>query len=285
MQTATTQDLSPSYWDQVLRERARVPRLDAWREYMCRVYTDLMDRWLPFARHGRGLKTDLFEEAVSEHILLPAMGQCSVGIDCSLAIALAAKRRLEAYEGASFLIVGDLRRLPIRSSALEYVLSGSSLDHFQHHDQIALCLAELHRVLVPGAPAIFAFDNPHNPVVWLRNRLPFVWLNRAGLVPYYVGATYTREMALRQLEAAGFEVLEATAVAHAPRAVVIGIVALFERLGWNRPLSAIRHLLEVFEKLQYLPTRYRTGYYIAFNVKKVGRANSPHESATGGSIR
>jgi SAM-dependent methyltransferase len=185
----------------------------------------------------------------------------------------------------SFLIVGDLRELPIRSSSLQYVLSGSSLDHFQRHDQIALCLAELHRVLVPGAPAVFTFDNPHNPVIWLRNHLPFVWLKRAGLVPYYIGATYTREMARRQLEAAGFEVLGVTAVAHAPRAVMIGLVALLERLGWNRPLSAITRLLDVFEKLQYLPTRYLTGYYIVCNTRKMGRANFQLKLTAGGSIR
>ena len=244
-----------------------------------------MDRCIPFARHGVGLKTDLFEEAVSEHALLPAMGQYSVGIDCSHAIALAAKRRLQACRGPSFLIVGDLRQLPIRSSSIQYVLSGSSLDHFQRHDQIALCLAELNRVLIPGAPAVFTFDNPHNPAIWLRNHLPFAWLKRAGLVPYYIGATYTCEMARRQLEAAGFEVLGVTAIAHAPRAVAMGLAALFERLGWNRPLSAITCLLDVFEKLQYLPTRYHTGYYIACNTRKMGRANFRLKLTARGSIR
>jgi SAM-dependent methyltransferase len=260
-----SRDLTPSYWDEIIDEFTRAPRLDAWRQYMRGVYLGLMDGWLPVGLEG-GLKTDLFEEAVTPHALLPQMGLHSFGIDCSPAIALAAKRRLEGGTSCRIL-VGDLRHLPIRSSSLQYVLSGSSLDHFHHHDDIALCLAELHRVLEPGAPAIFTFDNPHNPVVWLRNHLPFKWLNQVHLVPYYVGATYTRKMARQQLEAAGFEVMGITAVVHAPRAPVIGLLSLLERLGWRRPATVIPRLLDAFEKLQYLPTRYRTGCYIACHAR------------------
>ena len=270
---AESEDLTPSYWDEVIDQFNRAPRLDVWRQYMRGVYLRLMDGWLPLDRGG-GLKTDLFEEAVTPYVLLPQMGLHSVGIDCSPAIAMAAKRRLEAGGTSCCILIGDLRHLPIRASSLTYVLSGSSLDHFHRHDEIAVCLAELHRVLQPGAPAIFTFDNPHNPFVWLRNRLPFKWLNRVHLVPYYVGATYTRKMARQQLEAAGFEVTGITAVVHAPRAAVIALLSLSERLGWRRPSTVIPRLLDAFEKLQYLPTRYRTGCYIACHARKLRESSS-----------
>ena len=269
MSTVEKRDLTSSYWDQVFDELVNAPPLDAWREYMHRVYSRLLDGWLPSAGREDGLKTDLFEEALSPHSLLPQMGPHSFGIDYSFAVVRAAQQRLQASGKPCLLIVGDLRQLPIRSSSLAYVLSGSSLDHFAGHCDIAVCLAELNRVLVPGGTAIFTFDNPHNPVVWLRNHVPFGWLKRARLVPYYVGATYTRKMARRELEIAGFEVMDITSVAHAPRAPAIAVIALFERLRRNGTAGAIASFLDIFEKLRYLPTRYRTGYYIACHAKKV----------------
>jgi hypothetical protein len=59
---------------------------------------------------------------------------------------------------------------------------------------------------------------------------PFVWLNRCGLVPYYVGPTYGRAEGRARLEAPGFAVTDVTAVAHAVRAPVIWLIALAEYL-------------------------------------------------------
>jgi SAM-dependent methyltransferase len=269
MQTMRKRALSPVYWDAVIAERRR-PSLDAWYAYMRRVYTRLIDAWIPCAGLGGGLKTDLFEEAITQYSLLPHMGVDSLGIDCSVAVVRAAQARLQARGRHCLLVVGDLRQLPIRSASLQYVLSGSSLDHFSCQDEIAICLGELHRVLVAGGTAVFTFDNPHNPIVWLRNRLPFTWLKRIGLLPYYVGATYTREEAHHELETAGFEVMAMTAVVHAPRVIAIWLIALLECLGWVCPWPAdtIAGMLDIFEILQYWPTRYRTGYYIACYTRK-----------------
>jgi len=277
--TIEKRDLTPSYWDQVFDELTRTAPLGAWRDYMHRVYSRLLDSWFPWAGRGEGLKTDLFEEALSPHGLLPQMGPHSFGIDYSVAVVRAARERMQACGKSSLLIVGDLRQLPIRSSSVQYVLSGSSLDHFASHRDIAVCLAELNRVLVPGGTAIFTFDNPHNPVVWLRNRMPFDWLKRARLVPYYVGDTYTRGMARRELENAGFEILGITSVAHAPRAAAIAVIALLERLRWNGSARAVSSILDIFENLRYLPTRYLTGYYIACHTRKI----NGNQSMAGGS--
>jgi SAM-dependent methyltransferase len=232
---------------------------------MQRVYERLVGRWLPPSSAGRGLKTDLFEEAVTSRHLLPTLGQGSVGLDCSPATVVAARERLRAAVGRHLFVVGDLRAIPLRANAVARILAGSSLDHFQHKADIATSLAELARVLSPGGTLVLTFDNPHNPAVWLRNRLPFAWLNRVGLVPYYVGKTYGRAEACAHLESLGLAVKEVTAVAHVPRAPAIWLVALAERLT-RAPLLA--WAFDAFERLERWPTRYRTGYYLAFRVEK-----------------
>lgn len=277
---AEHRDLAPEYWDYVVDEIRRGAPLDSWRAYMCRIYRLLMDRWIPEAGWGGGLKTDLFEEALTTHSLMPHMGPNTVGMDCSIGVAQAARRHLKTCGKEHLLIVCDLRHLAIRSSVIRYVLSGSSLDHFHDEKDIPISFAELHRVLIPGGTAVITLDNPHNPVVWLRNHLPFAWLNRLRLVPYYVGPTTTRQQTCRQLEAVGFEVLDVASVAHAPRAPAIWLIALLERFGWESPKSALSRVLDAFEFLQNWPTRFLTGYYVAYRVTKrtdgrgIGMANA-----------
>ncbi len=254
------------YWDKALEDSLGGPRLDAWRAYMRRVYLALVRRWLPSAGVAPGLKTDLFEEAVCQHGLLPELGPGSVGLDRSPAVARAAQRRLP--QNGYSVLVADLRQIPLRSASLSCILSGSSLDHFREISDIALGIRELARVLRVGGAMVITFDNPHNPIVNLRNRLPFAWLKRWGLVPYFVGATYTRDEARHQLTAAGLIVTQMTAVEHAPRIVAIRLIALAERLGWSSFAAALGRSLSAFELLGRLPTRYLTGYYLAFRVEK-----------------
>jgi len=265
-----TQDLGSTYWTDILAEQSEVAPLDSWRAFMRHVYLRLLDSWIGAAPRSGGLKTDLFEEAVTDHSLIPHMGTQTVGIDCSLGVVHAARRRLAKRDQQALLVVCDLRRLPLKSGAMRYVLSGSSLDHFRHVKDIATSITELNRVLALGGPAIITFDNPHNPVVWLRNRVPFAWLRRAKLVPYYVGCTPTRRLAYRMLTDAGFEILDVTAVVHAPRVLFICLIGLFEKLHWKLAIRATSSALAAFEHLQRLPTRFVTGYYLAYRLRKRG---------------
>ncbi len=280
---ASAHGYGKAYWEEVGEEAPGVARLDAWRHYMRGVYRRLLRSWVKEVGRGGGLKTDLFEEAVSPYQLLSEMGAGSVGVDWSLTIARAAHHRLSGVSAGRppLVVAADLRRLPFQSDAFRFILSGSSLDHFPHKDEIAVCLAELSRVLTRGGVMVITFDNPHNPLVRLRNALPFALLKRAGLVPYYVGATYSRGEARMQFDAAGLVVTEVTAVAHAPRAPAIWAVALAERLGWARLEHLIRSALEGFELLERLPTRYYTGYYLAFRVEKSGPAAGSIPAARG----
>ena len=232
------------------------------------VYLRLMRNWLPAAGVGRGFKTDLHEEAITPQHLLLDMGPSSVGIDCSFAVVRSARERLAASGSRHLFVVGDLRRLPLRSGCIQRILSGSSLDHFPNKADIAASVAELGRVLAPGGTLVVTFDNPHNPVVWLRNHLPFDWLHRLHLVPYYVGATCSRREARNQLTAAGLTVIDMTAVAHAPRAPAIWLVMAVERLGWRLLEALTARLLVTCEVLESWPTRYQTGYYLALRAQK-----------------
>jgi ubiquinone/menaquinone biosynthesis C-methylase UbiE len=257
----------PKYWDQVVAKTAHGTPLDIWRSYMRKVYGNLIaDCSEAFA--GTGMKTDLFEEAVSEHAPIRDLANDSIGLDGSLAVVQAAKQRLPAAAKSYRLLVADLRRLPLKSEIVSCILSGSSLDHFATKGEIATSLSELVRVLTPGGVLIITFDNPHNPVVWLRNHLPYNLLHRFGLVPYYVGATYDREEARTQLERLGMSVTHSTCVAHVPRAPFIWLVTLMERFGWQRLNVPLTRMLNKFEKLGDTRTRYRTGYYLALRAVK-----------------
>src|SRR5205085_1532177 len=66
----------------------------------------------------------------------------------------------------------------------------------------------------PGGLAVVTLDNPRNPLVALRNALPFRPL---VLVPYYVGATLGPRGLGAALESVGFAVEELAAVMHVPR--------------------------------------------------------------------
>jgi len=262
--------VAPADWDVVMAEHQQASPIAQWRAYMQRVYWELIRRWVPPSGAGRGLKTDLFEEAVSSHHVLGALGTGSIGIDCSLAIVQAARERFRRTEDRHLFVVADLRAIPFRAGTVGHILAGSSLDHFPAKTDIATSLTELARVLSPGGTLVVTFDNPHNPVVWLRNSLPFVWLHRCGLVPYYVGETYGRAEGRARLEALGFAVTDVTAVAHAVRAPVIWFIALAEHLTAPRLQRLIARILDAFECFERWPTRYRTGYYLAFRAQKLG---------------
>ena len=261
-------DAAPSgYWDGILSATLGARPIEAWRAYMRDVYVGLMRRWLTSPHSGPGLKTDLFEEAVTDHELMSELGSGSVGLDCSPAIAATAADRLRA-RARSLCIVGDVRQIPLRAGAVARILAGSSLDHFPDKRDIAVSLRELARVLGPGGTLVLTLDNPHNPVVWVRNHLPITWLTRLGLVPYYVGATYGLAEGRRQIEAVGLVVTDVAAVAHAPRAPAIALAGLTGQLRSRRLAAWLLRGLRMFETLGRWPTRYRTAYYLAFRAEK-----------------
>ena len=102
-------------------------------------------------RPGRILKTDLYDEAISDHNLVSLFaGRCGhlVGTDVSLEIARAAKRRMaDSSDPWHAIAVSDARNLAFRSRAFDQVISNSTLDHFSDRGDITESLRELRSVV------------------------------------------------------------------------------------------------------------------------------------------
>ena len=277
MSTPETAPHPQAYWDGIADHFGTDKQSSTWRAYMQQCYTALADRWFAGTPEGLTLKTDLFEEAVTPLHLFGALGQNAIGMDLSLAVVRAASARLRRERHtphAPPLVVSDLRTLPFANHSVARILSGSSLDHFEQHTDIAVALAELVRCLRPGGCLVVTFDNPHNPLVWLRNALPFSWLTRIGLVPYFVGATYSRADARQTLTALGLEVTHMGSMGHVPRAPAIWASDWHARRS-TRVSPLLLRLFGWWDTwLNDTPLQFRSGYYLAV------RAIKPLDAAT-----
>jgi SAM-dependent methyltransferase len=261
----------PRYWDNVLKEMREVRPLEAWRAYMQCVYQRLIREWIGATKGKIKLKTDLFEEAISSHYPISDLGEGSIGVDVSWSVVSSAQKSVSANGRYKFL-VADLRHIPLQSESVNNILSGSSLDHFSNESDLDRGLQELARILAPDGILILTMDNPQNPMIWIRNHLPFGFLNKMGIVPYYVGKTLGHEDLNSRLKSMGLSVSDVTAVAHAPRAPAIWAVKLSEFVGWKT--DWIQRALNAFETLENLPTRFFTGYYVALRAVKNGKAKT-----------
>lgn len=226
-----------------------------WRLHSDRVNGRLIDRWMA-DRSGSVLKTDLYDEYRTQG-LFPVLAQrferiCGIDIDPEVV-----KRAAERNPGLEAL-VADVRSIPLPGSSLDAVVSNSTLDHFDGPAPVAIALAEIRRVLRPGGSLVVTMDNPRNPAIALRNRLPRRTAKtlRNGF-PYPTGWT-TGVAGLRgMLGSAGFTVVATTTVCHAPRA----LLALSRR---PTPASSRRLAAAVsLEALGSLPTRALTGHFAA----------------------
>jgi len=257
-----------AYWNEVIVGR-RADRPQAlWRAHADRVNTDLCRAWWPNDPPRRVLKTDLFDEASGDG-LWPMLVNGSVvpcGIDQAINTIRSARSRYADARGTA----ADVRRLPFRDEAFDLVVSNSTLDHFETLDEIAAGLAEIARVLRPGGRLILTLDNPCNPMVALRNALPFTALKRMGLVPYFVGATAGPRRGRQLLTAAGFRVADVRAVMHCPRAPAVAAASILDRLGSPFLQRAFASALGAFEAGGRWPSRFLTGYFVAFAAEKIG---------------
>jgi SAM-dependent methyltransferase len=213
----------------------------------------LVDAWLPPHVSGRLLKTDLFDEAVGAGLAPSLAGRADevIGIDLSDLVVEAALRRYPGLDARQ----ADVRRLPFEDGSVAAILSNSTLDHFDSVAEIEVAVAELRRVLVPGGLLLVTLDNRANPLVALRNALPYSALRRVGLVPYRPGATAGPRGLRHMLAAAGLELERLGAVMHVPRVLARGLAPL----GEERLLAP----LVACEALGRLPTRYVTGQFVA----------------------
>jgi len=258
-----------TYWDSVGAEwqRSRPHRL--WREFTDRQQIGLLTRWTSgWTGEGRRpnlLKTDLFDEVASRGIVpwLLARGANVTGIDVAPAIVSEAAARNPGLEA----VVADVRLLPFAEASFDLIFSGSTLDHFESVGDIRGALGELCRVLRPGGTLILTLDNPANPLIWLRNSPLLGLLRGIGIVPYQVGATLGPRALPATARAAGFEVVETTAVMHCPRVIAVAMAGPVGRLrrAWQ---ELFLRQCEAWEGLEQWPTRWLTGHYVAIHAIK-----------------
>ncbi len=247
--------------DQWLRERPD----QLWRSLHNSVNRRLLDAWVK-DRPARSLKTDLFDEAVSSGLLdgIVLGSSSSLGMDTSLSIAARARDR----ESGTLIMVSDVRKIPLADRSHDLIISNSTLDHFVNLEELQESLRELHRILGPKGELILTMDNLANPVVALRNALPFSWLRLAGILPYPVGVTGGPRTLRRLLQGAGFEVIDTCAIAHCPRWPAVRCASLVESTGSKRGRRWLSRLVLAMEVLDRLPTRYLTGYFVALRARR-----------------
>jgi SAM-dependent methyltransferase len=249
------------YWDRIAATHPTDGASRVLRLYSDAVYVPLLRRWLP-ERTGRILKTDLFDEAWSDGLVpvLASRADHVVGTDLSILIRQHARERHTSLDAVG----ADVRRLPFIDHVFDTVVSNSTLDHFATHAEIVEGLAEIYRVLRPGGQLIISLDNLANPMIALRNFLPFGLWRRIGLVPYFVGATYRPSGLRHALVQVGFEVAEMVMVMHVPR---LCLRALGGLLNPSRERTVVDGLARL-EWMGRAPLGRLTGQYIAADARK-----------------
>ena len=253
-------------WTEVAEEWLERAPQSLWRRHSDSVNSILIERWLPKNIVSRILKTDLFDEAVATG-LYPSLSRHArsvIALDISATVSRAATTKYPKLGS----ITADVRSLPSASAAFDAIVSLSTLDHFETEADIATALGELFRVLKPGGTLILTLDNANNPVIAARNRLPYSVTHALGLVPYPVGKTLTRGRAVAATRAAGFRVIECSAIMHAPRVIAIPLMSRLDNsAGAQRRTKMLKAAMR-FESLANLPTRFLTGHFIAIRAIK-----------------
>lgn len=255
------------YWDNVAGDWQNTRERRLWRRHSDAIHTRLFLRWLPEEPVDAILKTDLFDESLTDGVfpLMKARAKKVVGIDIAPAILEAVRQRHEDIE----LVEADVRDLPFPDDSFDIIISNSTLDHFHSAQEIHVSLAELKRVLKKDGRLLVSLDNMANPAIAIRNVLPFKLLNKLGLVPYFVGVSFGPSRLKQALTSLGFEIREVNTLWHFPRALAVFVANFLEKYAAIHWQERYLDFLMAFEKLGNLPTRFLSGYFVIVNARKV----------------
>jgi SAM-dependent methyltransferase len=261
--------LDHTQWTEIGDNLSGFRRNAAWRRHADSVNRRLLEAWVAGGRWKRLLKTDAFDEAVGMGVCRSLASRAGLVIAMDLSVStLGVARR---SHGLPAVVSADVRRLPIATGTLDAVVSLSTLDHFPSAAGIHESLGELHRVLRRGGSLILTMDNLANPILWLRSRLPQAPLRRAGIAPYFNGASCTPSQLSDWLAQAGFRIEKRRAILHCPRLAAIPVCRLLSvRAARFLQLPFLR-LLMLFECLGRWPTAWLTGHFIAVSAVREDR--------------
>jgi SAM-dependent methyltransferase len=255
-----------SVWDRVVEDWIAENPHSVWRAHSDEVNSTLVRRWLPQRTDGRLLKTDLFDEIASDglHSVLGSRAGTVCGMDVSAFTARAVSRKYPDIAACA----ADIRRLPFAESSFDAVVSLSTVDHFENPADISRSLEELRRVIRPGGTLVITMDNLSNPLIALRNSLPYPTLRRVGLVSYPVGQTFTFGRARESVRSAGFTVHECIGIMLAPRVLAIPVLELAARHGKHHVVKRIKDALMWMEKFQHNIVAPRLAHFVAIRAVK-----------------
>jgi SAM-dependent methyltransferase len=255
----TTYDAT--HWEALAGDWGQRRPQTLWRTYCDLAHSALIERWLPAERVARVLKTDLFDEVLTDGLypVLARKAEQVTGMDVAASAAAQAMVRHPRLTALS----ADARRLPFADGSFDAIVSNSTLDHFATLDDVAVSLRELARITRPGGTMILTLDNLANPVVALRSVLPLGPLRRLGLVPYYVGATCGPQRLRALVSEAGFTVTRVEQILHCPRVLAVALARVVERHGSPEMQRRLLQHLAWYERLERWPTREWTSYFTA----------------------
>ncbi len=255
-----------TYWDDVSHTLQKKQPNRLWRLHSDTIDSRLLARWLPEKETGRYLKTDMYNESLGAGISLPgrAGNWTSFGMDIA-AEMLKASRQMGGHRS---LVVTDIRTLAFAQDSFDAIFSNSTLDHFNSADQITISLSECYRILKPGGRLILTMDNPLNPILALRQALPYRLLVKMRITTFYYGRTLTPEGLRKALVDTGFKIRHIEPVLHCPRILSILASRIVDHWAMDGFKRKFLEKLSRFEKLGRLPTRYLTGYYTAVCCQK-----------------
>ena len=235
----------------------------------------ILDRWIhrgsTLDLEGPLLKTDLFDEASGPHHHLRSMGTDiqPIGIDWDLGVARIAQSRLTQTGVPALLVVCDVRAMPFAASSLSAALSLSTLDHFSSTEAIVDGLRELARVVRTGGMLKLTLDNPANPEVLLRARLPSIVVRHLRADAFPLGRTLNSRQAERIFRDLQLEVVSRDYLLHAPRFIGIRVLNWLESTERQATAKWVSRLLRMFEVLSRSPLRSLTGHYIGWWLRNV----------------
>jgi SAM-dependent methyltransferase len=248
-------------WDRSFRELdTRGHYLDAFLADLKREsYLALIQRWGGVPLDGRVLKTDLFEEAMGPDAFLLELGKSPgllIGMDLSSEGVVRAKSH-DAKTRARYVMC-DARQLPFADGSLDLIVSPSTLDHFTDTADLGRSLHEIRRALAPDGRLIITLDNRQNvsdPLLRLAKRF--------DMIPFFLGRSYTVGELRRELDAAGLEVIETTALVHHPRLAGVAASSLARRVHWTPATRWLRSAFIAMQRMQDSRLQYFSGCFVA----------------------